>query len=156
MAALNKVLLIGNCTRDPEKRTTPSGLVVVELGVAVNRRYKASTGEEREEVCFVDVTVWGKSGELCAEYLRKGSQVFIEGRLKLDTWEKDGQKRSKMGVVAENVQFLDRPRRDAEFGGAPSDAAPARPSSRPAQASTRKPASADDVPPGGPDDDIPF
>lgn len=154
MASLNKVLLIGRCTRDPEKRSTPSGLVVVELGLAVNRRFKSSSGEDREEVCFVDVTVWGKTAELCAENLRKGSPVFIEGRLKLDQWEKDGQKRSKMGVVAENVQFLDRPRRDAEFGDAPAEAAPSRSTSRPAGG--RKPAAADDVPPGGPDDDIPF
>lgn len=152
MASLNKVLLIGRCTRDPEKRSTPSGLVVVELGLAVNRRFKSSSGEDREEVCFVDVTVWGKTAELCAEYLRKGSPVFIEGRLKLDQWEKDGQKRSKMGVVAENVQFLDRPRREAEYGDAPADAPPSRGGARPAGG--RKPA--DDVPPGGPDDDIPF
>lgn len=109
MASLNKVLLIGRCTRDPDKRSTPAGMTVTELGIAVNRRHKSSNGEEREEVCFVNVTVWGKTGDLCAEYLRKGSPVFVEGRLKLDEWEKDGQKRSKMGVVAENVQFLDRP-----------------------------------------------
>lgn len=153
MASLNKVLLIGRCTRDPEKRSTPSGMVVVELGLAVNRRFKSSSGEDREEVCFVDVTVWGKTAELCAESLRKGSPVFVEGRLKLDQWEKDGQKRSKMGVVAENVQFLDR-RRDAEYGDAPADSAPpSRPASR-SSGGSRKPA--DDVPPGGPDDDIPF
>ena len=155
MATLNKVLLIGRCTRDPEKRSTPSGQVVVELGLAVNRRFKSSTGEDREEVCFVNVTVWGKTGELCAEYLRKGSSCFVEGRLKLDEWEKDGQKRSKMGVVAENVQFLDRPRSGGgDYGDAPSDAPPARASGRP-QAAGRKPAPADDVPPGGPDDDLP-
>lgn len=153
MASLNKVLLIGRCTRDPEKRSTPSGMVVVELGLAVNRRYKSNTGEDREEVCFVDVTVWGKTAELCAESLRKGSPVFIEGRLKLDQWEKDGQKRSKMGVVAENVQFLDR-RRDGEPGDAPGDA-PARGASRAGGGTVRK-SGGDDVPPGGPDDDIPF
>jgi single-strand DNA-binding protein len=154
MASLNKVLLIGRCTRDPEKRSTPSGMVVVELGLAVNRRYKSNSGEDREEVCFVDVTVWGKTAELCAESLRKGSPVFIEGRLKLDQWEKDGQKRSKMGVVAENVQFLDR-RRDGEPGDAPGDAPPSRGASRPASGGGRK-TGGDDVPPGGPDDDIPF
>ena len=154
MASLNKVLLIGRCTRDPEKRSTPSGQVVVELGLAVNRRFKSNSGEDREEVCFVDVTVWGKTAEMCAESLRKGSQVFVEGRLKLDQWEKDGQKRSKMGVVAENVQFLDR-RRDAEYGDAPADAAPARGGARPSGAG-RKPSAADDVPPNGSDDDIPF
>jgi single-strand DNA-binding protein len=154
MASLNKVLLIGRCTRDPEKRSTPSGMVVVELGLAVNRRYKSNSGEDREEVCFVDVTVWGKTAELCAESLRKGSPVFIEGRLKLDQWEKDGQKRSKMGVVAENVQFLDR-RRDGEPGDAPGDMPPSRGASRSGGGAGRK-MSGDDVPPGGPDDDIPF
>jgi single-strand DNA-binding protein len=153
MASLNKVLLIGRCTRDPEKRSTPSGQVLVEFGLAVNRRFKSNSGEDREEVCFVDVTVWGKTAELCAESLRKGSSVFIEGRLKLDQWEKDGQKRSKMGVVAENVQFLDR-RRDAEYGDAPADAAPSRSGGR-SSGAARKPAG-DDVPPNGADDDIPF
>lgn len=108
MASLNRVLLIGRLTRDPNKRATPAGLVVVELGIAVNRRFKSNGGEDREEVCFVDVTVWGKSAEWCAESLGKGSAVFVEGRLKLDQWEKDGQKRSRMTVVAENVQGLDR------------------------------------------------
>ena len=106
MASLNKVLLIGRCTRDPEKRSTPSGMVVVELGLAVNRRYKSNSGEDREEVCFVDVTVWGKTAELCAEYLRKGSQFFVEGRLKLDEWEKDGQKRSKLEVIVDEIEFM--------------------------------------------------
>lgn len=121
MASLNKVLLIGRLTRDPEKRNTPSGLTVVELGIAVNRRFKSGAGEDREEVCFIDVTVWGKTAEACAEHLRKGSECFIEGRLKLDQWEKDGQKRSKIAVVAESVQFLDRkqaePRDDNKRAG---------------------------------------
>lgn len=150
MASLNKVMLIGRLTRDPDKRSTPSGLVVVEMGLAVNRRYKSSAGEDKEEVCFVNVTVWGKTGEHCAEYLRKGSPIFVEGRLKLDEWEKDGQKRSKMTVVAENVQFLDR-RKDADVGDAPSDGGATR---RPGGGG--KPPRTDDVPPGGPDDDIPF
>lgn len=116
MASLNKVLLIGRLTRDPEKRSTPSGMVVVELGIAVNRRFKSGAGEDKEEVCFVDVTVWGKTADACAEHLRKGSECFIEGRLKLDQWEKDGQKRSRMTVVADGVQFLDRRKGEAAQG----------------------------------------
>ncbi len=155
MASLNKVLLIGRLTRDPEKRSTPSGMAVAELGMAVNRKYKASNGEDREEVCFLNVTVWGKQAELCAEYLRKGSPLFVEGRLKLDEWEKDGQKRSKLGVVAERVQFLDsgsnRSRR-GEYGDAPDEPAPPRGGSRAAPA----PVHDDAPPPGDPDDDLPF
>jgi single-strand DNA-binding protein len=156
MASLNKVLLIGRLTRDPEKRSTPSGMAVAELGMAVNRRYKASSGEDREETCFLNVTVWGKTAELCAEYLRKGSPLFVEGRLKLDEWEKDGQKRSKLGVVAERVQFLDSrssPSRRSEYGDGPDDAPPpARGGGRPA------PASHEDSTPheAAADDDLPF
>lgn len=108
MASVNKVILIGRLTKDPDKRSTPSGLIVVDMGLAMNNKFKAKDGTQREEVTFVSVTVWGKTGELCAEYLRKGSMCFIEGRLKLDEWEKDGQKRSKLTVVAETVQFLDQ------------------------------------------------
>jgi single-strand DNA-binding protein len=152
MASLNKVLLIGRLTRDPEKRSTPSGMTVAELGVAVNRRYRASNGEDREETCFVNVTVWGKQAEACAEYLRKGSPLFVEGRLKLDEWEKDGQKRSKLGVVAERVQFLEGggqgKRGPIEYGDAPAEepAAPRSGAARP------PPATADDAEP----DDLPF
>jgi single-strand DNA-binding protein len=108
MASFNKVLLLGNLTRDPELRYTASGAAVASLGLAVNRRYKQ--GEQwKDEVCFVDITVWAKQGENCAEFLNKGSQVFIEGRLNYQAWESDGQKRSKLEVVANNVQFLSRP-----------------------------------------------
>ncbi|HMP77257.1 MAG TPA: single-stranded DNA-binding protein [Kiritimatiellia bacterium] len=157
MASLNKVLLIGRLTRDPEKRSTPSGMAVAELGMAVNRRYKASNGEDREETCFLNVTVWGKTAELCAEYLRKGSPLFVEGRLKLDEWEKDGQKRSKLGVVAERVQFLDSGSRGGGGGGgggrrdysdAPDEPAPPR--------SRAAPAPHDDATPAEADDDLPF
>jgi single-strand DNA-binding protein len=110
MANLNKVLLIGNLTRDPELRYTPSGTAVGEMGLAINRRYKDRNSDEwREEVCYVDITVWGRRGEVCCEYLSKGRPVFVEGRLQLDSWEtQEGQKRSKLRVVADNVQFLDR------------------------------------------------
>ena len=106
MASLNKVMLIGNLTRDPEKRYTPSGMAVSDVGIAVNRRFKASNGEMKEEVCFVTVTLWGKTAENVVEYMRKGSPIFVEGRLKFDQWEKDGQKHSKLVVVGDNVQFL--------------------------------------------------
>ncbi len=106
MASLNKVFLMGNLTRDPELRYTPSGKAVTTLGLAVNNRFKR--GEEQvEDVLFIDVTVWGKSAENCTEYLSKGSPVMVEGRLKYRTWEaQDGQKRSKVDVTAISVQFL--------------------------------------------------
>jgi len=106
MASFNKVLLMGNLTRDPELRFTSNGSALAKFGLAVNRKYKA--GEEwKEEVCFVDITVWGKQAENCAEYLSKGRPVFIDGRLQFSTWETDdGQKRNKLEVVANSVQFL--------------------------------------------------
>ena len=108
MASFNKVLLMGNLTRDPELRYTASGTAVASFGLAVNRKFKQ--GEEwKDEVCFVDITVWAKQGENCAQYLHKGSLVFLEGRLNYQTWEADGgQKRSKLEVVAYNIQFLTR------------------------------------------------
>ncbi len=107
MASFNKVLLMGNLTRDPELRFTSGGAAVASFGLAVNRKFKQ--GEEwKEDVCFVDITVWAKQGENCAQYLNKGSLVFIEGRLNFQTWETDGQKRNKLEVVANNVQFLTR------------------------------------------------
>ena len=106
MANFNKVLLMGNLTRDPELRFTSSGSALAKFGLAVSRKYKS--GEEwKEDVCFVDITVWGKLAENCAEYLSKGRPVFIDGRLQFSTWETDdGQKRSKLEVVANMVQFL--------------------------------------------------
>jgi single-strand DNA-binding protein len=108
MASFNKVLLMGNLTRDPELRYTASGAAVASFGLAVNRKFKQ--GEEwKDEVCFVDITVWAKQGENCAQNLNKGSLVFLEGRLNYQTWEADGgKKRSKLEVVANNVQFLTR------------------------------------------------
>ncbi len=107
MASFNKVILMGNLTRDPDLRSTPSGSSVCELGLAMNRRFVVN-GQEREESCFVDVTVWGKSAESCKRFLEKGSPVMIEGRLQLDQWEDrdGGGRRSKLRVVAESVQFL--------------------------------------------------
>ncbi|MGE5209409.1 MAG: single-stranded DNA-binding protein [Alphaproteobacteria bacterium] len=108
MANLNKVLLLGNVTRDPEVRYTPKGSAVCDLGVAVNRAYTTDTGEKREEVTFVDVTLWGRTAEVASEYLKKGRPVFIEGRLQMDSWDdkQTGQKRTRLRVVAENMQLL--------------------------------------------------
>jgi single-strand DNA-binding protein len=104
---MNKVILIGNLTRDPELRYTPGGAAVCEMGIAVNRKYQTQSGEDREETTFVDITVWGRQGETADKYLSKGRQVCIEGRLKFDSWEtQDGQKRNKLSVVAERVIFL--------------------------------------------------
>jgi single-strand DNA-binding protein len=119
MTALNRVLLIGNLTRDPEMRYTPSGMAVCRVGVAVNRRFKDSkTNEMREETTFVDVDVWGRQAETANQYLAKGRPVFIEGRLKLDQWEdkQTGQRRSKLGVVCERWQFVGS---SGQGGGAP-------------------------------------
>ena len=110
MASLNKVFLLGNLTRDPDLRALPSGTAVCEFGIAVNRRYTSGNGQEIEEPCFVDIVVWGRSAESCRQFLEKGSQVMIEGRLQLDQWEdrNGGGKRSRLRVVAEQVQFLSR------------------------------------------------
>jgi single-strand DNA-binding protein len=107
MASFNKVVLMGNLTRDPEVRQLASGTAVGDLGVAINERYKDKDGAWQEKPVFVDVTAWGKTAENCDKYLNKGSAVLIEGRLQFDQWETDdGQKRSKLKVVADNVQFI--------------------------------------------------
>jgi single-strand DNA-binding protein len=110
MAYLNKVLLIGNLTRDPELRVTPKGTAICQFGLAVNRQYKDESGATRDETAFIDIEAWGKQGELVSKYLQKGSPAFIEGRLRFDSWEdkQSGQKRNKLKVVLENVQFLSR------------------------------------------------
>ncbi len=107
MASLNKVFLIGNLTRDPELRYTPAGVAVTNLGLAVNRRFRDKSGEVKEDVCFLTVTVWDKQAEACSQYLQKGSPIFVEGVLQSRSWEtSDGQKRSTIDVRAERVQFL--------------------------------------------------
>lgn len=117
MANLNRVLLMGRLTRDPEMRYTPSGSAVVEFGLAVNRTYKDQSGERKEQTCFVDVQAWARQAEVMNEYLSKGRQVFIEGRLDFSSWETpNGEKRSKLRVVCENFQFIGG-RDDAGGGG---------------------------------------
>jgi len=119
MAALNKVLLMGNLTRDPELRYTPGGAAVTDLGLAVNREYTNREGQRVKDVCYIDISTWGATAENCSKYLTKGSPIFIEGRLQLDTWEnKQGEKRSKLKVVADRVQFLGSPRGDRTPTGA--------------------------------------
>ena len=108
MANLNKVLLIGNLTRDPELRYTPQGSAICDLGLAINRQYTTNDGVKKEEVCFIDITAWGRQAETCNRFVKKGSQIFVEGRLKLDSWQdkETGKNRSKINVVAERIQFL--------------------------------------------------
>jgi len=106
MASFNRVILVGNVTRDPELRYIPSGTAVIDLGLAVNDRRKNQQGEWVEETTFVDVTLWGRTAEVAGEYLQRGSPVLIEGRLKLDQWEQDGQKRSKLKVIGDRMQLL--------------------------------------------------
>ena len=120
MASLNKVFLMGNLTRDPDLRTTPSGASVCEFGLAVNRRFTVN-GNERDETCFVDITVWSKAAENCKRFLEKGSPVLVEGRLQLDQWDDrdGGGKRSKLRVVAEQVQFLTSRRDGGDGASAP-------------------------------------
>ena len=108
MASVNKVMLLGNLTRDPEIRYTPKGTAVTDLGMAINRIRTGDNGERIEEVTYVDVTLWGRTAELAGQYLAKGRSVFIEGRLQLDQWDDKatGQKRSRLRVVGENMQFI--------------------------------------------------
>jgi single-strand DNA-binding protein len=149
MASFNKVILLGNLTRDPEVRYTPKGTAVADLGLAVNRNYTAENGEKREEVTFVDVTFWGRTAEVAGEYLKKGRPVFVEGRLQLDSWDdkQSGQKRSKLKVIGENMQMLGSPR---GAGGGDEEGGGSRPSSRPAPPPRAAAPSEPD------DDEIPF
>jgi single-strand DNA-binding protein len=120
MASYNKVLLLGNLTRDPEMRVTPKGTAVCQFGLAVNRQFKDDSGQMREEVTFVDLEAWGKQAETIAKYMTKGRPLFVEGRLKFDQWDDKatGQKRSKLKVVVENFQFIGGREPGAGPGGA--------------------------------------
>jgi single-strand DNA-binding protein len=141
MASYNRVLLMGNLTRNPEIRYTPSGTAVADLGLAVNESFKNKAGETVEQTCFVDVVVWGRQAETAVEYLHKGSPVFVEGRLQLDQWEsQQGEKRSKLRVRADRVQFLGSPGKGSEYGAAPASSEP----------------HSDQTPPDVDDDDVPF
>ena len=156
MASFNKVILMGNLTRDPEVRYTPKGSAVTDIGLAVNRVYSTDNGEKREETTFVDVTLWGRTAEIAGEYLKKGRPVLIEGRLQLDSWDdkQSGQKRSKLKVIGESMQLLGgRPgggggEGDESMGGGGGDRGSSRARTNPPPA--RPAASEPD------DDEIPF
>jgi len=119
MPNYNKVILMGNLTRDPEVRYTSSGTAIAKLGMAVNRYWRNQEGQQQEEATFVDVDAFGKQAETIGQYLKKGRPIMVEGRLKLDQWDdkQTGQKRSKLGVTLENFQFLDSRSEDGDGGG---------------------------------------
>jgi single-strand DNA-binding protein len=149
MANFNRVILMGNLTADPEVRYAPSGNPVADMRMAVNRRWRGQDGQDNEETCFVSVAAWGRQAEICQQYLSKGSPLFVEGRLKYDQWERDGQKFSKLSVVAERVQLMG--------GRSNGDSGASRP------AASQHPGSAAQVPPVEPSnplandmDDVPF
>jgi len=123
MASFNKVLLIGNLTRDVDMRFIPSGKAVANFGLAVNRTYTDANGEKVEDTCFVDIVAWDRLAEVCGDYLAKGRPVFIEGRLQMDSWEaEDGQKKTRLKVIAQNIQFLGGTTAKSEAGGDDGDA----------------------------------
>ncbi len=164
MAAVNKVILIGNITRDPELRYTPKGTAVTEIGLAVNRKFRVEN-EMREEVTFVDITYWGAQAETISKFVQKGSPIYVEGRLQLDSWDdkNSGQKRSKLRVVGEGFQFLGGRSQDGSgpIGGGGSQApgqsqpqsysSPPAPTSEPSSKTGPGPMPAEEE-----DDDIPF
>jgi len=140
---MNRVILLGNLTRDAETKHL-TGSSVTGFGMAVNRKWKDASGEMKEEVLFVDVTAWGKTGENIAQYFRKGSRILIEGRLKMDEWtdKQTGQKRSKVGVVVDSFDFIDRKSDDAPAATPARTATRTPPASRPQAAPMRE----DDIP----------
>ncbi|HEX9780056.1 MAG TPA: single-stranded DNA-binding protein [bacterium] len=148
MVSLNRVLLIGNLTKDPELRYTPAGTPVANLRLAVNSTYRDQTGQRKEETCYVTIVVWSKQAEICNQYLKRGRPVFVEGRLIFRSWESEGKTRSTMEVRADRVQFL---------GPAPgaSGAAPREQSSEPAETRAEEPAY-DATPEESADSNVPF
>jgi single-strand DNA-binding protein len=159
MANFNRVLLMGNLTRDPEVRYTPKGTAIANIGLAVNRTWTNENGEKKEEVTFVDVEVWGRQAETMGQYLSKGRPLFIEGRLKLDSWDdkETGQKRSKLKVVCENFQFIGAPKASAEFSDQPpGEDKPQRGAPRGARPPAPAREGEEPAPPPAGDDNIPF
>ena len=157
MASFNRVILMGNLTRDPEVRFLPSGKAVAAIGLAISSKYRTQDGQEHEEVCFVNCEVYGKQAENCGQYHKKGRQVLIEGRLRYESWEKDGQKRNALKVIADRVQFLG--------GGKAGEGGEAGASSGSSGGGERRPAvkheepAAEEAPSGhesGDDDNLPF
>ena len=152
MASLNKVMLIGNVTRDPEIKYTPKGSAVADVGLAINRTYTNQGGEKVEEVTYVDVELWGRLAEIANEYAKKGRSIFVEGRLRIDSWEdkKSGQKRNRLKVVGEGMQLLGS-RPGGSSGGGSADFEGEDASSKPSRSTAARP-----VQPEPADDDIPF
>ena len=152
MANLNKVMLIGNVTRDPEVKYTPKGSAVADLGLAINRSYTNQSGEKVEEVTYVDVELWGRLAEIAGEYAKKGRPIFIEGRLRIDSWEdkQSGQKRNRLKVVGEGLQLLGS-RPGGQTGGAGADLEGEAPASKPSRPASTRPSPSEPA-----DDDIPF
>ena len=160
MASLNKVLLIGNLTRDPEVRMLPSGNPVCSFGLAVNRAFRDAEGNNRDETAFIDCECFGRKGEAISRFFSKGRPIFVEGRLKLDQWEsQSGEKRSKLRVVVENFEFVDT-KQDADrgYGGGEQSAAPAPAPAQQQPAAGPAPAEGQAAPPPDADldEDVPF
>jgi len=149
MASLNKVMLIGNLTRDPEIRYTPKGQAVTDIGLAVNRVYTTESGEKREEVTFIDVTLWGRTAEVVHQYCKKGRPLFVEGRLQLDTWDDKttGQKRSKLKVIGDGIQLLGSREGGGEGGGSSAASSGASSASSGGGAAASRPAPRESAPP---------
>ncbi|OAM88352.1 single-stranded DNA-binding protein [Termitidicoccus mucosus] len=161
MAGFNKVILLGNLTRDPELRVTPRGTPICQFGLAVSRQYKDDTGQTREEANFFDIEAWGKQGELISKYMTKGRPIFVEGRLKYDQWEDKttGQKRSKIKIVLETFQFVGS-REGGAGGGAPQGGGEEFEQAAPVERHTPPPRAPRAAQPPPPDDnideDVPF
>ena len=139
MASFNKVILAGNLTRDPELRYTPKGTAIAKLSLAVNRRWTGEDGQSREEVTYVDIDAFGKQAEVISKYFRKGSRIYIEGKLRTEKWEKDGQKRQKIIVEVAAFEFIDRKDDHSAKSSAPAPQAAAKPA-------RQAPDTSDDVP----------
>jgi single-strand DNA-binding protein len=157
MASFNRVILVGNMTRSPELRHIPSGQAVTEIGLAVNNRRKSPSGELIDEVTFVDITLWGREAEIVCQYLSKGSPLLVEGRLKLDTWESEGQKRSKLRVIGERITMLGSGggnRNENENGGYSQGYSQRQSTSRSSSSPSRSQQDYYDAPDAG--DDVPF
>jgi len=161
MANLNKVMLIGNLTRDPELRYTPKGTAVADISLAINRVWNNEQNQKQEETIFVDVTLWGRQAELAQQYLTKGRGAYIEGRLQMDTWDdkETGKKRSKLKVIGESLQFLPDGRGGQGVGGGSTPSERPQPSARPPQQQRSTPPQGASAAPADEfqeEDDIPF
>ncbi|MCH8475301.1 MAG: single-stranded DNA-binding protein [Opitutales bacterium] len=157
MASFNKVILLGNLTRDPELRVTPGGLSICKMGLAVNRTFKDREGNKREDTTFVDVEAFGQQAEVLSKYMAKGRPLFMEGRLKFDTWENaEGEKRSKLGVVLESFQFIGGRGDDDQSSGGSRGGGYNQEDNRSSAPPSRQPARQQQAPREDTEDDVPF